>query len=584
MFVLLGLAMPLVAQDEPEQQFEGQIIRHITIEGLTRSAEPELLAQLTIRIGTRYSTEKLREEIGRLYRTGRFFRILPTKVETYGDGVWVRIRVKEKPRVRQLRFVAVDTESREPSLGTKSMEEAISTRTRGELTLFTLKLDAENIAQLYRDEGYVFVSVEHAVEDVSGGVRVSFLISEGPRVRIQNIFFEGNRTIPEGTLESLIATKEQDFFFGLFNPGYYDGDELKQDLQKIESYHRSVGYFDVQAAVTGLKFYDGNRQLDIRIRIEEGPRYTFEGYEFDGNVIFPDSVLRQLVHEKPGIHFSSQLVEQDRKEILRYYNDRAYIDARVDPKPVYSEDREVVTIRFDIQEGHEITVEQVLVQGNFQTQDRVIRRELEFFPGEKVSGAKLEKSRSNLARLGFFRDIRFDFAPGSDNDLRNVLVNVEEQPTGRLLIGFGLTSGFGVIGNFAITKQNFDITDYPDSIYDIPDSFTGAGQTLNIVLQPGTQRSLYQFSFTEPYLFETRNSLTLRARSISILRRDYDEGRISFTPTIAHAFDFDRDLVLSVGARIEEVEIDRVEFDAPPDAFAAAGEDDDHRRRDDSPL
>ena len=177
----------------------------------------------------------------------------------------------------------------------------------------------------------------------------------------------------------------------------------------------------------------------------------------------------------------------------------------------------------------------------------------------------------NLARLAIFREIDFDFSPGSDKDLRDVIVRVEEQPTGRLMIGFGLTSGFGVIGNFAIQKQNFDITDYPDSIYDIPDSFTGAGQTLNIVLQPGTQRSLYQFSFTEPYLFDTRNAMTLRARSISILRRDYDEGRLSFTPSIAHAFDFDRDLVLSVGARIEEVEIDRIEPDAPPDAFAAAG-------------
>lgn len=574
--LLVAVAMTAIpraagAQEDPEQQFEGQIIRRITIEGLTRTPEAELLAQLKVRLRQRFSTEDLRLEIGRLYQTGKFFEILPTKVEAFEDGVWVRIRVQEKPRVRQLKFVAVDTESQEPSVSTSSIEEAISTQLRGELTLFTLKLDAESIAQIYQDEGYVFVEVNSSVEDVRGGVSVSFRIKEGPRVRIQTIHFEGNRNVPSGTLKSLILTKEKDWFFGLINPGYYDREELEQDLDKIEQYHRSLGFFDVHAAVTRLEFYDLNRKLDIYIHIEQGPRFTFEGYDFSGNVIFPDSVLRQLVNAKPGVHFSSESVEQDRKKVLAYYQDRAHVDSRVDPKPSYSEEGEKVRIRFDIVEGHEVTIEQVQIQGNFQTQDRVIRRELEFYPGEKVSGSKLEKSRSNLARLAIFREIDFDFSPGSDKDLRDVIVRVEEQPTGRLMIGFGLTSGFGVIGNFAIQKQNFDITDYPESIYDIADSFTGSGQTMNIALQPGTQRSLYTFSFTEPYLFETRNALTIGGRAVTILRRDYDEGRIGFTPRIAHAFDFDRDLVLSVGLRLEEVEIDDIEFDAPPDAFEAEG-------------
>ena len=84
-----------------------------------------------------------------------------------------------------------------------------------------------------------------------------------------------------------------------------------------------------------------------------------------------------------------------------------------------------------------------------------------------------------------------------------------------MILGFGVTSGFGVIGNFSITKRNFDVTDFPDSFYDIPDSFTGAGQTLRIAAQPGTRRSLYRFSLTEPYLFDTRNSLTVSASALT---------------------------------------------------------------------
>ena len=138
-------------------------------------------------------------------------------------------------------------------------------------------------------------------------------------------------------------------------------------------------------------------------------------------------------------------------------------------------------------------------------------------------------------------------------------------------MGFGVTSGFGVIGNFSITKRNFDITDLPESLYDIPDSFTGAGQTLTLVAQPGSQRSLYRFSLTEPYLFGTRNALTLSASRLTILRDDYDEDRSTFSPRLAHAFDFDRDLVFSLGHRLEEIEIHGIDNDAPSDAFEVEG-------------
>jgi outer membrane protein insertion porin family len=152
-----------------------------------------------------------------------------------------------------------------------------------------------------------------------------------------------------------------------------------------------------------------------------------------------------------------------------------------------------------------------------------------------------------------------------------VLVKVDEMDTGQLILGFGVTSGFGIIGSFRIRKKNFDLLDTPDSFWDIPESFTGAGQTLIIDVQPGTDRSMYRFNFTEPYIFDTRNALTLSGSKLTIIRDDYDEDRLSFSPSISHAFDFDRDFVFVVGYRIEEVQISALASDASPDVIEAEG-------------
>ena len=165
----------------------------------------------------------------------------------------------------------------------------------------------------------------------------------------------------------------------------------------------------------------------------------------------------------------------------------------------------------------------------------------------------------------------YTFENGSSPSDKTIVVNVEEVKVGQLGLGLGVTSGFGIIGNFSIIKRNFDMTDWPDSVYDIQDSFTGAGQTLNLQAQPGTLRSLYRFTLIEPYLFDTRNTLRISASKLTIIRDDWDEDRATFDPQISHAFDFDRDFVFFLGQRLEEVEISRIDFGAPPDVFAVVG-------------
>lgn len=549
-----------------------KIIRAIEIRGLVRMPESELLSRLgrKIRIGEVYDPAAVSEETGRLYSLGSFRQVEP-RVEDFEDGVKLIFLVEEKPTVRRVRLVGRSELTRSHIV---SDEPGMLTREGALFNEYWVRRDQAMIRDKYLEAGYLFADVRAEEEVRRGGVDVTFRIFEGTRVRIREVSFVGNRAISSGELLDLMSTREKDFwFFGLVRPGFYDPEDLQKDLLTIKQYYRRFGYFDVLAEPRSIRFDDAKERLLVEIRIEEGPVYEFKGYRFSGNAVFTEQTLRKLTSAQPGKPFNMDQMEKDRQEILKYYGDRAYIFAKVEPQFENDYDSDAVWVHLEIDEDNEIYIEHVHVQGNLKTQDRVIRRELEFYPNEKVDREKMEKSRSNLARLQLFRDISYDFeeAEGGDPSSRDIVVRVDEESSGQLIVGFGVTSGFGIIGNLSITKRNFDIADLPDSLYDIPDSFTGAGQTLHITAQPGTQRSLYRLTFVEPYIFDTRNSLSLSASKLDLIREDWDEDRAAFHPRLGHAFDFDRDFRVWLGSRLEEVEVKEIEPTAPPDVVASAG-------------
>jgi outer membrane protein insertion porin family len=92
-------------------------------------------------------------------------------------------------------------------------------------------------------------------------------------------------------------------------------------------------------------------------------------------------------------------------------------------------------------------------------------------------------------------------------------VDAEETQTGRLMIGAGVNSNAGLVGNIVVDEQNFDITRLPQSWDDIRNgtAFRGAGQRFRLEAAPGTQLQRYTATFQEPYLFDTRIGLSTSA-------------------------------------------------------------------------
>jgi outer membrane protein insertion porin family len=136
-------------------------------------------------------------------------------------------------------------------------------------------------------------------------------------------------------------------------------------------------------------------------------------------------------------------------------------------------------------------------------------------------------------------------------------VDAEETQTGRLMIGAGVNSNAGLVGNIVVDEQNFDILRLPRSWDDIKNgvAFRGAGQRFRLEAAPGTELQRYMATFQEPYLFDTRIGLSLSASYFTRFFFDWAEARTGGRIGLGYQFQFAPDLSVNAGFRGESVDI-----------------------------
>lgn len=106
-------------------------------------------------------------------------------------------------------------------------------------------------------------------------------------------------------------------------------------------------------------------------------------------------------------------------------------------------------------------------------------------------------------------------------------ISATEARTGRLMVGAGVNSNSGVVGNIVFSEDNFDILRFPRSTADIWNgtAWRGAGQRFRIEAVPGNVVSRYLVSWTDPFFLDTDYSLGLSGFYFKRFYSDWNEER-----------------------------------------------------------
>lgn len=544
---------------------DGLTVAEVLTAGNVTLTRAQILAVVSHRPGRRFSSAEAAGDVKRIAALDAADTAY-YNIETAAGQVKLTYVVVEKNLVRQLAVKG------NKAFKDSRLTKELSFRRGDYLDAVAVRAGRDAIEAFYRKKGYAWATVTLDEAAMLLG-RVEYRISEGARPKIKSVAFTGNITFSNRQLKKTLKTKVKKL---LFFSQYYNPDLVSEDEKKLVEVYQKNAFLDVKVS-SEIAFGKDNKTANVIFHLTEGPVYLVDSIRLTGNAFFAESTLREGLKLREDYYFTQDRAESDTKKIQSRYLEKGFVDARVELKRTFLPDARVAT-EFAVTEGQRYRIGDVIIAGNTSIKDHSIRRVLDeegFEPGEWFNAdiargngeGELEKIVKSTVVAESVRITPVGEAP----DFRDAMVNLTEGQTGSIMLGAGISSDSGLIGNITFDQRNFDIFDTPDSAGELftGQAFRGAGQRLRISLNPGTEYSSYSINFTEPYLYDKPVALNLGASSFRRYRESWDEERL--TGTVGLEKRFPDDWRRGIAFRGEEVRIVDLDADVPSDVRDVKG-------------
>jgi outer membrane protein insertion porin family len=470
-FVLTALLLAVVATGA----HAADELAKITVVGTQTVQAGQVVGWTGLRVGDSVSQETIATAIRRLFETGKFSDIFVYRAPAEG-GVEIIFNVTENPRLAEVRYEGLK------KIKEDDLQEQVDLMVGDFAVPSKIRRSRDAIRDKYRSEGYYNAKVEAVTTpQADGRVALVYHVTEGDKVKVHKIFFEGNEAFTRDHLKGVMKTKEDGFFRG----GTFKEPEFEEDLERIRTEYRDHGYLDADVARHEIEFLEEKNHIDITIHVVEGEQYSVGDLSWSGNTVFGDERIEPLIVLRKGDIFRESDYQLTLQNLRTLYWDQGYIYITITPKRDIHE--HAVDVSFSIREGSPARVRRIEITGNTKTHEDVIRREMRIRPGDLFVNSELRNSQRDIFQLGFFNDVRVDFKQAPSPDDIDLQFEVEERQTGQFTMGVGFSQQTQASGFFNIGENNF----------------LGRGQSLQFAWQFGRRRNFLDISFTEPWFMGT---------------------------------------------------------------------------------
>ena len=488
------------------------IVKKISFEGVKNTPEDFFAIHIQTKVGEEISPDRLSEDIKNLYKNTGFFSDFsdagesPIQVEVEpadGGGLEVIYKLVESPKIESVKIVGNE------ELKKGKIQDAITLKP-SEIYSDQRRWESERaIRKVYKEKGYYLAQItsDANVDRDTNTIEVTFEISEGERIKIQEINFVGNSDIPAKTLSKKIKTRVGKNF---------DENLLDEDLTLLRHYYQDQGYaqIDVEGYEHSLTADDSG--LIIEISVDEGPEYIIGAYDIKilhaKKSAFSEDKIRDMLDPVEGEIFDRGTFQESIEKIQKAYHDKGYLLSELSPVPQFNETTGVVDIAMEINEGDVIVIENVEIDGLEKTKKNVVKRELDrvnLKRGEFLDVKSLRKARQKLFQMGpFIRNIDFIPTPNAlGENSRDLKVEVTETSrTGMFSLGGGYGTEGGIFGVAEIGENNL----------------FGRAYRVHLKGELGTRdRHTAELRFNTPWIFGTPTRLNVSLYNTRRLRRYY---------------------------------------------------------------
>ena len=489
------------------------IVGGVRLEGNEHFSQEQILQISSLQKGMEVTvpSEDLTNIVKRLWGQ-RFFDDVAIAIDSITptrDTAFFKISIVERPRVSRWSFSGVKSGEE------KELLERLNFRRGNEFSEYVAKTSTDIIKRYYKEKGFnnVEVGVRTKRDSViKSAIRVQFDVDKGEKVKIKTITFNGADGVKESKLVRSMKKTRDARLQNFFSSKKFQEKEYDKDKRALLTAFNEAGYRDARIVKDTMYYIEPNR-LQIDFDIDKGKKYYFRDITWTGNSIYSSDVLDEVLKIGKGDVYDVVTLEkrlfgggkQSDYDVTKLYRDNGYLFFQIQPVEMNVEG-DSVDVELRISEGKPATLNNIVINGNDLTNERVIRRQVFTRPGYLFSQTDFERSIREIASMGQFdpeaimAEGGYSIIPNQMNNTVDLIYNVTEKPSSQLELSGGwggntFVATVGVSFNNFSTRRFFDKTAWRP----VP---LGDAQNLSVRFQTnGTYYTSLSASFSEPWLF-----------------------------------------------------------------------------------
>ena len=426
------------------------VVKKISFRGTERESEDFLSSLIQTKVGAEISSDLLSKDVKSLYKNTGFFSDVQVGYERLKEGgMEVVYLLKESPKIQSFRVIGNE------KVKYGKLKKGITLKP-SEIYSDKQRWESErNILKTYKQKGYYLATVKtHTdIEPDANTITVTFEVSEGQRIKIENINFIGNDNVSAKSLSKQIKTRMGKHF---------DEALFDQDMTALRYYYQDRGYAQVKVHGYEKHLTDDKTGLMLDVTVDEGPQYIIESYTVNiqqsGKPAFSEQKIRKMLDPAEGEIFDLGTFQKSIDKIKQGYQDKGYLMAEIIPTRKFDEENATVHLTLNINERDVLIINQVRINGLEKTKEHVIRRELDHLgikTDELLDARALRKARQRFFQMGsFVRDVQFQTTAVEGNH-QDISVSIVETPrTGMFSLGGGYGTEGGIFGVAEVGENN----------------------------------------------------------------------------------------------------------------------------------
>ena len=236
----------------------------------------------------------------------------------------------------------------------------------------------------------LFSDVNIYISDISGqSAKLEISVDELPTLNEYKI-----NGIKKGQSESIIDETE------LSEGKRLSESFLTNTKNYIENKFRKDGFLNTTVNLITRPDTIGSNKLNLIVDVNKGERIKINDISFNGNEVFKDSRLKTKLKKTKKKFLGrfwkkSKLIpddfESDKENLISYYKEKGYRDARITYDTIIKNDEETIDIVLDIDEGNQYYFGKIDYIGNSSFSDYQLNQILGIEQGDSYNGVLLKE-------------------------------------------------------------------------------------------------------------------------------------------------------------------------------------------------